>query len=132
MTIKIRRAKTAAGAIAMLETLSTHNVRYRGQRNAEWKLRSNWDRHFNSPPGGPFHIDGMIDQFIVNLKSIGINLPFETSDRRARLEFARHYGVPSPLIDFSHSPYVALFFAFDGVRPPLPKQNEPNMLQYIA
>jgi hypothetical protein len=59
----------------------------------------------------------MISYFIVKLKSIGITPPFETDDRRARLEFARHYGVPSPLIDFSFSPYIALFFAFNGVRP---------------
>jgi hypothetical protein len=50
----------------------------------------------------------MIDHFIVNLISIGVTLPFDQDDRRGRLEFARHYGVPSPLIDFSQSPYVAL------------------------
>jgi FRG domain len=45
-------------------------------------------------------------------------------DRRGRLEFARHYGVPSPLIDFSLSPYVALFFAFNGVKPLEAKKGE--------
>ena len=57
----------------------------------------------------------MIDHFIVKLASIGIPLPFDKHDRRGRLEFARHYGVPSPLIDFSYSPYVALFFAFKSL-----------------
>jgi hypothetical protein len=91
MTTEIRRVQTAASAIAILEKLSCRHVRFRGQRNAGWKLRSTWDRHFNSPPGSTtsFELDGMIDQFIVNLKSMGIDLPFETSDRRARLEFAR-------------------------------------------
>ncbi|MFA6188790.1 MAG: FRG domain-containing protein [Sulfuricurvum sp.] len=28
------------------------------------------------------------------------------------LEYARHMGVPTPIIDFSRSPFVALFFAF--------------------
>jgi hypothetical protein len=64
----------------------------------------------------------MISHFLVKLKSIGITLPFAMDDHRARLEFARHYGVPSPLIDFSFSPYVALFFAFNTVRPHLSKE----------
>ena len=64
----------------------------------------------------------MISHFLVELKSIGITPPFAMDDRRARLEFARHYGVPSPLIDFSFSPYVALFFAFDTVRPHVSKE----------
>ena len=129
MTLKIHRVRTAVGAISILEALSRQNLRFRGQRDAGWKLRSTLVRHFISPPSDitSLEIDGMIDHFIVNLKSIGIDLPFETSDRRARLEFARHYGVPSPLIDFSHSPYVALFFAFDGVRP-----HTANRTEYAA
>ena len=109
MTLKIHRVQTAAGAISFLEALSKHDVRFRGQRNAAWKLGSTLARHFISPPSSTttFDIDGMIDHFIVNLKSIGIDLPFETNDRRARLEFARHYGVPSPLIDFSHSYHLS-------------------------
>jgi hypothetical protein len=59
----------------------------------------------------------MLNHFIVNLVSIGIEPLCNKQDRRGRLEFARHYGVPSPLIDFTRSPYVALFFAFNGVRP---------------
>ncbi|SOD99786.1 FRG domain-containing protein [Spirosoma fluviale] len=30
------------------------------------------------------------------------------------LSFMQHYGVPTPLIDFTYDPYVALFFAIDG------------------
>jgi FRG domain len=59
----------------------------------------------------------MLRQFLGNLKMIGIDPPYAGDSRRGRLEFGRHYGVPSPLIDFSYSPYIAAFFAFSGVRP---------------
>ncbi len=59
----------------------------------------------------------MLRHFLGNLQLVNHPLPFTEDNRRARLEFGRHYGVPSPLIDFSYSPYVASFFAFNGVRP---------------
>jgi hypothetical protein len=68
-------------------------------------------------------VDKMLRHFLINLKTTGRDPPYNPDaltkgrERRARLEFGRHYGVPSPLIDFSRSPYVAAFFAFSGVRP---------------
>jgi hypothetical protein len=119
MTIKLHNVGSATEAFAILEQTPNNNIRFRGQRDANWKLRSTLARHRRSPvsPNTTLEIDSMIDHFLVNLASIGIHAPFNRTDRRARLEFARHYGVPSPLIDFSLSPYVALFFAFNGVRP---------------
>src|ERR1019366_5802472 len=59
----------------------------------------------------------MLRHFLINLISVGIDPPYRDDTRRGRLEFGRHYGIPSPLIDFSRSPYIAAFFAFSGVRP---------------
>jgi hypothetical protein len=119
MTIKLHKVGTAAEAFTVLEQISNNLIRFRGQRDANWKLQSTLARHFKGPmsPYAVSRIDHMINDFLVTLASIGIQPPFDTTNRRARLEFARHYGVPSPLIDFSLSPYVALFFAFDRVRP---------------
>ena len=119
MTIKNISVEAASEALKILENLTQEFFIFRGHRDPAWRLQSTLARHRVGPPDRrtTWEIDDMIDHFIVQLKSIGIPIPFREKDRRARLEFARHYGVPSPLIDFSFSPYVALFFAFNGVRP---------------
>jgi hypothetical protein len=57
----------------------------------------------------------MIDKFRVGLTKLGM-LPFKSDNRLDWLEYARHHGVPTPVLDFSYSPYIALFFTFNGVR----------------
>jgi hypothetical protein len=57
----------------------------------------------------------MISTFQSGLAKLG-QFPLACTDRYDWLEYARHHTVPTPAIDFSHSPFVALFFAFDGLR----------------
>jgi hypothetical protein len=94
---------------------------YRGHRNAEWKLSSTLSRHRRAPYDvqASHLLDRMLNNFLVYARGIGLEPPFEQENdkRHGRLEFGRHYGIPSPLIDFSYSPYIAAFFAFSGVRP---------------
>jgi hypothetical protein len=121
MTIRLIRPRTARGALSTLEDLGRLSgaLLFRGHRDAEWPIESTLNRHraYFSGPNLGHDIDEMISHYIVRLKSIDVTPPFSSDDRRARLEYSRHYGVPSPLIDFSFSPYVALFFAFNSVRP---------------
>ena len=118
LTIGHKTIATAAEAFHTLEELALRPGRqtvFRGHRKEGWRLTSTLHRH-----GGLLQthsLDGALSHFIVNLKSVGTPIPFAVDDRRARMEYGRHYGIPSPLIDFSYSPYVAMFFAFDGVRP---------------
>jgi hypothetical protein len=120
MTIETVEADTADLAFSTLEKLSRDGYTcFRGHRDYRWRIESTFSRHRKIPLRQltTHELDKLINEFIVNLSSIGLSLPFDQNSRRGRLEYARHYGVPSPLIDFSQSPYVALFFAFNGVRP---------------
>ena len=125
MTIKIINASTASRMFRALEQLAGKFVVFRGHQNSKWRLSSTLNRHQRAPwhPNTSWAVDEMLRRFLINLKLIGVdppyrvNSPYRDDTRRGRLEFGRHYGVPSPLIDFSRSPYIAAFFAFSGVRP---------------
>lgn len=118
MTIESRRFDNAAEAIVFLEKLALGDGDYifRGHADEAWKLKTSLRRHTSIPhESWNSDIDQMLDQFRVGLAKLGL-LPFESDNRLDWLEFARHHGVPTPVLDFSNSPYVALFFAFNGIR----------------
>lgn len=89
---------------------------FRGQGNAEWSVASTLSR-FSTNQNPHFEhavIRLLVDQFVEGLVGVG-QRDLMDADRRTKLEMARHYDVPSPLIDFSFSPLVALWFAFNGI-----------------
>ena len=94
---------------------------YRGHRDAKWKLCSTLSRHRRAPYDvqASHLLDRMLNNFFVYARGIGLEPPFGQKDDtpHGRLEFGRHYGIPSPLIDFTYSPYIAAFFTFSKVRP---------------
>lgn len=68
-------------------------------------------------------IDELLHLFRCGLARIGVD-PIDTDSRLDWMEFARHHGVPTPCLDFSYSPYVALFFAFSGIDRKAPYSSE--------
>ncbi len=96
--------------------LQENDFIFRGHTQEHFKLRTTLHRHRKIPhESWSSDIDEMIDQFRVGLTKLNI-MPFQSESRMDWLEYARHHGVPTPVLDFTYSPYIALFFAFNGVR----------------
>lgn len=94
-----------------------HNLRhiYRGQSNASWSLISSWHRLTGESQLGTYwqlldHVHDHVSTWanrtwdLRNSEEVG---PF--------LGFLQHNGFPTPLLDWSRSPYIAAYFAYEGV-----------------
>lgn len=114
MSIQTKVCHSSKEAMKFLETLALHHQDFifRGQQNSEDKLSTTLHRLIGSHSDE--QVKDLLRRFEIALAKIGI-FPFEKAGRLDWLEYARHCGVPLPVIDFTYSPYVALFFAFNGM-----------------
>lgn len=99
--------------IAELEVEYSSHV-YRGQWDAGWSLTSSLLRRCRDVRHDDDHITdaerGLLSAFQRRLHHYETNLPCE-NDFISWLAIMQHHGACTRLIDFSHSFYVALFFA---------------------
>jgi len=92
---------------------------FRGHSDSGWPLITTLDRHrsFSDDPSRTEHYNLLLAEFRREAFGVGplsLNLP--KNDAFELL--ARHHGVPSPFLDWTGSPYIASFFAFDGATDP--------------
>jgi hypothetical protein len=104
---------------------------YRGQSKSSYKLSTTLDRYFNGPVSFEAYqrylsaVKPAIESFTGT--KFEFNFRNEADDSRilmgdVRLQigqyeymaYLRHHGFPSPLLDWSRSPYVALYFAYEN------------------
>ncbi|MFN0135862.1 MAG: FRG domain-containing protein [Phycisphaerae bacterium] len=88
---------------------------YRGQADATWRLRTTLQRRFATSNASvlPDVYQGMLRMFKREFAGLGIDTP--TFDTESEIEwelFARHHGLPSPILDWTRSPFIAAYFAF--------------------
>jgi hypothetical protein len=128
MSIDNQYFESADEAFNFLADLAESDTDYlfRGHSKSEYRLCTTLSR-FTSIPHEDWSsgIDEILQSFRAGLVKLGLN-PIDTNSRLDWMEYARHHGAPTPCIDFSYSPYVALFFAFNYVRKKYPKPEKPE------
>ena len=121
---------------------------YRGITEAKYKLYNSAQRLYINqelhrqvhPDSIAVHYKEFIENLIENckswnngvvknlLKSSGI----DENNAIAYLSYMQHFGVPSPFLDYTYNPYIALFFAIDKSEPKLVRLTMPQSIYLLA
>lgn len=102
----------------LLKIINTYpnNFAFRGQANFNWGLQSTLERivpHHDKRRGFEEY---SLEQFRSKFKiySKGMEVP---EKKLSWLSLMQHHGVPTRLLDFTTSPYIALYFAIESLIP---------------
>mgnify|MGYP000383255180 CR=1 FL=1 len=108
---------------ANLTDLKHKELLYRGQSDSDWGLRTSFHRTGRADLAKYFKTD--IPKLYRHINAVtGLTFDLNNEEDLGSLMYlAQHHGYPTPLLDWTYSPYVAAFFAFSGVKNPEKDQN---------
>ncbi|MDP8229500.1 MAG: FRG domain-containing protein [Candidatus Gorgyraea atricola] len=92
---------------------------YRGQSNSIWNLKTTLHRteQFKTPEDIEFYFDHIIPyahETVATWEGRARNLN-NNLELAQFVAYLRHNGFPTPLLDWTYSPFIAAFFAFDEI-----------------
>lgn len=94
-----------------------HNYIFRGQSNEEWGLVASFDRSYG---GLPFEERQKMEKLLIEgFRDLCIGWDgkdkFKNYSLLQLMSVGQHYGLPTRLLDWSYSLYIAAFFAFSDI-----------------
>jgi hypothetical protein len=92
-----------------------NNYIFRGHANSSWQLESTLERLL----GKSWSVDSakLFEEYSMNIFKSKYNIynisEHQPNTKLSWLSVMQHYGVPTRLLDFTESPYIALYFAIE-------------------
>ena len=112
--------KSLEDFLIQTERKTNNGWMFRGQKSDTWPLASKFERtckRFNvTQSERPRIEDNMMREFRRRLSQYTTDVPSQESYLEW-LALMQHHGAPTRLLDFTYSPYIAAYFAFEYAEP---------------